>query len=251
VFLGWVVTNSNGSAGRAYIKVINGQELDELHDVLIGASPADNDLLAYDSASSLWKNQTAAQAGLAAATHTHVIGDVTGLQTALDNKAPLDPSSVTVANNNTNASFYPLFVSAAGATTLYADITTTPLTYNPNTGEIVARRVKAGGATVYVSIDGPAGSFLMTDGADTSSVSPAFISHNGATGYLMESNVSLEFNAPSHTFSGTGWSYLFPSSSGTNGQVLTTNGAGTLSWQTPAAASGASKAFAVAMAVAL
>ncbi len=93
VFLGWVVSNSNGAAGRAYIKVINGQELEELHDVLIGASPADNDLLAYDSASGLWLNQTAAQAGLAAASHTHIIGDVTGLQTALD--AKLDDSQAT------------------------------------------------------------------------------------------------------------------------------------------------------------
>jgi hypothetical protein len=75
VFLGWVVTNSNGAAGRAYIKVINGQDLDELHDVLISASPADNDLLAYDSATSLWKNQTASEAGLASSTHAH--GNIT------------------------------------------------------------------------------------------------------------------------------------------------------------------------------
>jgi hypothetical protein len=35
-----------------------------MHDVLLD-SPADNEVLAYDSASSLWKNQTAAEAGLA------------------------------------------------------------------------------------------------------------------------------------------------------------------------------------------
>ena len=75
VFLGWVQDASNGAAGRAYVKVINGQELDELHDVLIGASPADNDLLAYDLSSGLWKNQTAAEAGLAASSHTH--GNIT------------------------------------------------------------------------------------------------------------------------------------------------------------------------------
>ena len=57
VFLGWVVTNSNGSAGRAYIKVINGQELEELHDVLI-TSPADDQVLTYEASSGLWKNKT-------------------------------------------------------------------------------------------------------------------------------------------------------------------------------------------------
>ena len=54
--------------------------------MLTDTSPADNEVLAYDSTSSLWKNQTAAEAGLAAASHTHTIANVTGLQTALDGK---------------------------------------------------------------------------------------------------------------------------------------------------------------------
>jgi len=57
VFLGWVVSASNGSAGRAYIKIINGQELEELHDVLI-TSPADDQVLTYEAATGLWKNKT-------------------------------------------------------------------------------------------------------------------------------------------------------------------------------------------------
>lgn len=57
VFLGWVVSASNGASGRAYIKVINGQELDELHDVLI-TSPLNGHVLTYESSSGLWKNQT-------------------------------------------------------------------------------------------------------------------------------------------------------------------------------------------------
>jgi hypothetical protein len=47
-----------------------------MHDVLLD-SPADNEVLAYDSVSSLWKNQTAAEAGLAAASHTHGMADLT------------------------------------------------------------------------------------------------------------------------------------------------------------------------------
>jgi len=52
-----VVLASNGSAGRAYIKVINGQELEELHDVLI-TSPTDGQVLTYETSSGLWKNKT-------------------------------------------------------------------------------------------------------------------------------------------------------------------------------------------------
>ncbi|CAB4177502.1 hypothetical protein UFOVP1008_1, partial [uncultured Caudovirales phage] len=57
VFMGWVVNGSNGTAGTAYIKVINGQELNELHDVLI-TSPATDHILYYDGAVSppVWKN---------------------------------------------------------------------------------------------------------------------------------------------------------------------------------------------------
>lgn len=68
VFLG-VVTRGQQVNGEIFVKVQNGFEINELHDVLIGSgyssTPADNDILAYDTASSLWKNQTLANlAGL-------------------------------------------------------------------------------------------------------------------------------------------------------------------------------------------
>ena len=50
--------------------------LSDLLDVNI-TSPADNDLLAYDTASSLWINQTAAQAGIIAS-GSAAGGDLTG-----------------------------------------------------------------------------------------------------------------------------------------------------------------------------
>jgi len=57
VFMGWVINASNGSSGSAYIKVINGQEINELHDVLI-TSPATDHILYYDGSVSppVWKN---------------------------------------------------------------------------------------------------------------------------------------------------------------------------------------------------
>ena len=47
--------------GKIYVKVMNGWELDELHDVSI-VSPANNEALIYESATSLWKNKTIAAA---------------------------------------------------------------------------------------------------------------------------------------------------------------------------------------------
>ena len=44
--------------GKIYVKIMNGWELDELHNVYINPSTlANNDVLTYDSASSLWKNK--------------------------------------------------------------------------------------------------------------------------------------------------------------------------------------------------
>ena len=61
--------NSTKIATTAFVTSAINQEnqLFELDDVTITGTPSDNSLLAYDSSSTKWKNQTAAQAGLATA----------------------------------------------------------------------------------------------------------------------------------------------------------------------------------------
>ncbi len=56
VYVG-IVTRSNNSSGTIEVKIQNGYELDELHNVLI-TSVANNQGLFYDSATSLWKNKS-------------------------------------------------------------------------------------------------------------------------------------------------------------------------------------------------
>ncbi len=75
VYLG-VVTRAHATEGEILIKVQNGYELNELHDVNAG-SPADNNVLAWDSATSMWINQTAADAGLAPTASPTFTGTVT------------------------------------------------------------------------------------------------------------------------------------------------------------------------------
>lgn len=51
--------------GKIYVKIMNGWELDELHNVYINPSTlADNNLLQYDSATQLWKNESLSTAGI-------------------------------------------------------------------------------------------------------------------------------------------------------------------------------------------
>jgi hypothetical protein len=57
IIIGYVI-HSHITQGSIFVKVDNGYELDELHNVYINpATLADNDVLQYDSASSLWENK--------------------------------------------------------------------------------------------------------------------------------------------------------------------------------------------------
>jgi hypothetical protein len=55
VVVGYVI--SAAPNGSIYVKVTNGQELDELHNVAI-VNPLNNQVLQYESATLLWKNKT-------------------------------------------------------------------------------------------------------------------------------------------------------------------------------------------------
>ena len=57
VYIG-VVTRVSATVGEILVKVQNGAELKEIHDVdLISNTPKNNDVLVYESATSLWKNK--------------------------------------------------------------------------------------------------------------------------------------------------------------------------------------------------
>jgi hypothetical protein len=70
VYVATVTTASNGAAGRMYIKIQNGYELDEIHDVQINSGTiATGHYLYYDSAGNgLWKNSASWQGGAIAVT---------------------------------------------------------------------------------------------------------------------------------------------------------------------------------------
>ena len=58
VFLGIVIRGGHSNTGSIFVKIQNGFELNELHDVEIGygSDPSDGDVLSFDSASGTWKN---------------------------------------------------------------------------------------------------------------------------------------------------------------------------------------------------
>ena len=60
VVIGYV-EYSHVSNGAIYVKIMNGWELDELHNIFI-SSPSNNDALIYESSTQLWKNKNIATA---------------------------------------------------------------------------------------------------------------------------------------------------------------------------------------------
>ena len=55
IIIGYVIS-AHITQGSIFVKVDNGYELDELHNVYI-SSPSDNDILYYESSTSLWKSK--------------------------------------------------------------------------------------------------------------------------------------------------------------------------------------------------
>jgi hypothetical protein len=90
VYLGFVTTASNGSAGRMYVRVQNGYEMDELHNVQ-AQSPNLNDTLYYDNTVTPGQWKTASIATILG--YTPGQGTVTSIATS----APLTGGTITTS----------------------------------------------------------------------------------------------------------------------------------------------------------
>lgn len=106
VFIGFV-TRSHPTLGRVEVKIQNGQELYELHDVLI-TTPTNNQVLKYNSSTSLWNNGTLTKSdvGLGNVDNTSDLNKPisTATQTALNSKQDtITGAASTVVSSNLNA----------------------------------------------------------------------------------------------------------------------------------------------------
>ena len=120
VFIGIVTKVSSGN-GEIFVKVQNGFELKEIHDVdLITNAPTNNQLLSFDSATSLWKNKSVTTADIAASTNKNYVTDAQ--QTVIGNT-----SGTNSGDNAVNSLYSGLITSATtGAVIAFAN----PQIYN-------------------------------------------------------------------------------------------------------------------------
>jgi hypothetical protein len=185
VYLGFVTTASNGSAGRLYVRVQNGYEMDEIHDVAI-LSPTNGQTLTYDSATSLWKNTTPAGGGLTVGTTAVTSGTVgriffqgTGNVVQQDANITFDSTlkRLELKAVGTAATDIPLSISNSAGTV--------NLLQQTGVGSILAR---SNNAASY------AGLFFRTDGANGFSLTSSHSGYGQGTGIEVVNNQGIYFN---------------------------------------------------------
>jgi hypothetical protein len=194
VYVGVAVKASAGN-GRVYVKVQNGYELNELHDVLIVA-PTNNQVLAYDSATSLWKNATNAPDGVTSITATAPLtgGTITstgsiGLdQTALSiTKSQVsDFTSGTVTSASTAQQAGTAVYAVNSGTAVYATTSGTAV-YSVNSGTAVTI---SGSITKSQVSDFTSGTVAQADNATTSGTA-VFATTSGTATYATNSGTAV------------------------------------------------------------
>ena len=141
VYIG-VVTRSNINNGEIYVKIQNGFELQELHNVLI-SSVANNEGLFYETATSLWKNKSIATvlgytpisltslSGVSPLSYNNTTGAFSIAQATTSVNGYLSSTDWTTFNGKQAALNGTGFVKATGTTISY-DNSTYYLASNPN-----------------------------------------------------------------------------------------------------------------------
>jgi hypothetical protein len=193
-------------------------------------------------------NGTNGATGATGAIPSDYVISINGATGAVTN---INAATVTTTSTNTAiGTFYPVFAGgASGATALYVDNVGTPLSYYPALGQLNTKQFST---TV---IDTSSAAFNGTGIGISDSANSKYVSLSSDTLYSGSTfNLRVEFGSLVLS-SGQGfpikftnfvddYSYSFPTTSGTTGQVLTTNGAtaATLSWTTISSGTGATGA---------
>lgn len=205
VYLG-VVTKANPSTGEILVKVQNGYEIDELHDVSADA-PSDLDILQYKNSSGMWTKASIDNAGIAASVHTHnyqtsgtyvnaVIGTSPASVSTASGTATVSISSGTATNGQVLTANGSGGVSFA---TLVSSSFSGPVSSIDNT---IARYNGTGGQTVQGS------SVVIDDSNDV--FFPATIAHSPVSVSLSSNTYTLNLSSGNYFTGITAGSRIHP-----------------------------------------
>lgn len=220
-----VVTRSNANTGSIFVKVQNGYELHEIHDVLL-VSEANGDLLKYDSATGLWKNSPQSTLAISQSQVANLTTDLASKVDTTD--ARLSDSRTPTSHTHAEADVTGLVTDLGGKVgTARAINTTAPLSGG---GDLSADRTLAIAdasttAKGAVQLNSATNSTSTTEAATPSAVKSAYDLANGA---IPKSTVT----AVGDLIVGNGSGAVTNLAKGSSGQVLQASAFG-LQWATP------------------
>ena len=236
VYIG-VVTRSHPTQGQIEVKIQNGYELDEIHDVAI-SSVANNQGIFWESATSLWKNKSIAtvlgytpeqpltfSSPLSRSTNTVSIPAATSSQNGY-----LTSTDWTTFNGKQSALSGTGFVKISGTTISYDNTSYLPLTGGTLTGTLIGTRAEFTTSTLVDGIlvnngsgrgirivNGGAGYGLIINNETASSAIPFVIQKSG-----LDKIYFTDSGAGNFTSSLTASSFV--KSGGTSAQFLKADG---------------------------
>lgn len=224
------VEYAHANNGKIYVKIMNGWELDELHNVYIN-NPANNEVLTYESATSLWKNK-AISTGLTTGITTIASGTNTNI--LYNNSGVLGEYAVTGTGTTAVLSTSPTFNGKVEIGTGTTGISTTfsSLRVGVNNGLVDVGSIATGYSTIWLGQSVPSASnysILMTGSTAltmqaSSSVQLSYSQGTSsftlnATGLVLSSGLSFNSSVTSSGFA-IPFNFVIPTNTG---QTVSTN----------------------------
>lgn len=190
VFIG-IVTRAQQNNGEIFVKVQNGFELGELHDVLL-TSPANNSVLAYNSASGLWIDNDGFLMNSASSTIIAAIVDSA--------PATLDTLNELAAALNDDANFS---TTVTNSLATKAPLESPALTGTPTapTASVLTNTTQIA-TTAFVNAEIANDTVLKTGGSFTGTVTGVSPTAAGSSGFR---NITMSTSAPTGGSDGDVW----------------------------------------------
>jgi len=154
VQMGYIVNGGSGGAGEIYVKVQNGYELGELHNVKTSAeaSIANGEVLAWNTSASVWTNSTALINTQASVSALNIqVAAVSALVSAL--QIQIDAVSAALTSTNNVVSALEVRVSAVSAAVVSANAVIAAVSSRTSVNAVAIAAVSASVSALQVQVN--------------------------------------------------------------------------------------------------
>lgn len=201
VFIG-VVTRKNNSNGEIFVKVQNGFELQEIHNVAIGYSNStqDNQALVYNSSASLWYNESIVNSLQGTENEINVSASIGNITIGIpDSPLFVTPNIGAATATSINGTTIPTSASLATAEDLYDYLTTASaaILYQPFSVRLFNLTALEGAPGILTSDGGLGWSLDPTEYLSTFNASSTYLTQVDASDtYLTQSDAANTYLTP-------------------------------------------------------